>query len=102
MSNFGVFRFYRGERKSEFRVFRHFVCPLVSTLALIWVGVQSVVPLPPSLLRYAPALVAVWIGAGLLLLWYMKKRGREPWLLQAGQAAHETEIVITEETKCLN
>jgi len=102
LSNYGVFRFYRGERRSEFRLFLHFVCPLASTLALVWVGVQSVVPLPPAPLRYAPMLVIGWTGAGLLLLWWMKRRGRESWLLRAGQAAHETEIVITEETECLH
>ena len=73
------------------------MCPLASTLALIWVGVQSVVPLPPAPLRYAPMLVIGWTLAGLLLLWSMKKRGRESWLLRAGQAAHETEIVISED-----
>jgi amino acid transporter len=102
MSNYGVFRFYRGERKGEFRLFLHFVCPLVSTLVLIWVAVQSVLPLPPAPLRYAPSLVVCWVGAGVLLLWHMKRRGREKWLVEAGQAAHEGEMVITEEAKCAN
>jgi hypothetical protein len=34
-------RLQHGERISEFDIFLHFVCPLASTIALIWVGVQS-------------------------------------------------------------
>lgn len=89
MSNWGVYRFYRGEKRAEFRVWPHLICPLFSTAALIWVGVASIVPLPDAPLRYAPALVGGWTVAGLALLWFMHSQGKEGWLLKAGEAVHE-------------
>jgi amino acid transporter len=96
-SNYGVYRFYRGERLSEFRIWPHLICPAVSTVALIWVGVASLVPLPNAPLRYAPGVIGVWLIAGLLLLWFMHRNGKEDWLLRAGQAAHE-QISVPSET----
>ncbi|HWB98505.1 MAG TPA: APC family permease, partial [Bryobacteraceae bacterium] len=80
VSNWGVFRFYRGEKRSEFRLWPHFICPLLSTVALVVVGWESVAPLPEAPLRYAPLLIVVWIAAGLLLLWIMRRSGKEEWL----------------------
>lgn len=96
ISNWGVYRFYRGERRGEFRVWPHVICPLFSTAALIWVGVASIVPLPDAPLRYAPVLVGVWIIAGLMLLWFMHRQGKEGWLLKAGEAAHEKPATAAE------
>jgi amino acid transporter len=89
VSNLGVYWFYRGERRSEFKVWPHLICPAVSTAALIWVGVASIVPLPAAPLSYAPVLVLFWMIVGLLLLWLMHRQGKEDWLLKAGEAAHE-------------
>jgi amino acid transporter len=76
--NLGVYRFYRNERRDEFRLFYHFVLPLFSTLAMIWVGYKSIVPLPPAPVRYAPALVGTWCVIGILLLWVLTRRGSVP------------------------
>ncbi len=74
--NLGVFLWFRGKAKSEFNPFLHAVFPLISTLALVWVGYKSVVPLPAAPVRYAPFVVAGWIGVGLLLAYFMKRAGR--------------------------
>jgi amino acid transporter len=92
VSNYGVYRFYRGEKRQEFRIWQHALCPLISTVALIWVGVEAIVPLPPAPLLYAPALVGVWFAAGCILVWWMSRTGREAWLLKAGEIAHETPL----------
>ena len=92
VSNYGVYRFYHGEKQQEFRIWQHALCPLISTVALIWVGVEATVPLPPAPLLYAPALVGVWLAAGCILVWWMSRTGREAWLLKAGEIAHETPL----------
>lgn len=82
--NLGVFLYYRREQRARFRVLSHAVCPLVSTLTLLWVGVKSVYPLPPGAVALAPALVALWLLLGVLLLLVMKWSGREEHLLRLG------------------
>ena len=92
--NIGVFLFYRRERRSEFRLFLHALCPLVSTLALIWVGIKSVVPLPEAPVKYAPFVVLGWLLLGGMLLGAMKRAGREAWLLKAGHVAYEKQGAV--------
>jgi amino acid transporter len=89
--NWGVYLFYRGEKKREFRAWKHVICPAFSTAALVWVGVKSIFPTPTWPLQYAPAVVIIWILAGCFLLWWMRRSGREKWLLNAGQVFGETE-----------
>jgi len=91
-ARYGVYRFYRGEKLQEYRIWQYAICPLISTVALLWVGVEVIVPLPPAPLLYAPALVGVWLAAGCILVWWMSRTGREAWLLQAGEIAHETPL----------
>jgi len=66
--NLGVFVYYRRERRDEFNPLLHFLFPLLSTASLVWVLFRSVAPLPDPPIRYAPFLVAIWLAAGLLLL----------------------------------
>lgn len=87
--NLGVFRFYRNEQRAEFNPFLHAIFPLISSVALVWVGYKSIVPLPQAPIKYAPFLVAGWLLIGLALLLFMALRGKENWLLKAGQAAYE-------------
>jgi amino acid transporter len=87
--NYGVYRLYRSEKKQEFRLWKHVICPALSTASLLWVGVKSVVPLPASPLQYAPVVVAVWLVAGCGVIWWMKRRGSETWLVKAGEVFGE-------------
>jgi amino acid transporter len=87
--NLGVFLHYRRERREEFRLFWHAVLPLVSSAAVLRVAYSSVVAWPPPPLRYAPFIVAGWLGLGLAILVLMKPLGREQWLLHAGAATQE-------------
>ena len=41
-------------------------------------------------MRWAPFIFAVWAIAGVILVWFMSRTGREPWLLRAGEIMHET------------
>jgi amino acid transporter len=87
--NLGVFLYYWRERRSEFRPLWHAVFPLVSSAAVLGVAYLSVVAWPPPPLRYAPFIVAGWLGLGVAVLVYMKARGQEKWLLLAGAATQE-------------
>lgn len=90
--NFGVFRFYRTEKRTEFNLMLHALFPLVSTIALLWVGYKSVVPLPPFPIKYAPLIVSGWLMIGIVLLWILSLKGQENWLFKAGQSAYEQDI----------
>src|SRR5262249_52895694 len=87
--NLGVFLYYRRERRDEFRPVWHALFPLVSSAAALGVAFLSVGAWPPPPLRYAPFIVAGWLGLGVAVLVLMKALGREQWLLQAGAATQE-------------
>jgi amino acid transporter len=70
--NIGVFFYFRRERRSEFSFFLHFLLPLLSTISLLWVTYKSVVPLPEPPVRYAPMLAAVWLLAGIVVMFSMR------------------------------
>lgn len=88
-ANVGVFVFYRRERRAEFNAVLHFVFPLIGTIALIWVGYKTLVPFPASPNNWAPIVVGIWLIVGIVILVVMRSRGREEWLLHAGQVAQE-------------
>jgi amino acid transporter len=87
--NLGVLLHYR-RHAAGFHWVPHALFPLISTLAVLWVAYKSIVPLPPGPLVYAPAIVAVWLLAGVIVLIVSKGLGREDWLLAAGAAARQT------------
>jgi len=87
--NVGVTRYYWREHRSSFRWFVQGVCPIGSTLGLIWVGYKSIIPLPSGPTEWAPYTAAFWVVAGIALIWYLHHTGREDWLANAGQAAYE-------------
>ena len=91
--NLGVFLFFRREHRSQFRYWTHAFMPLLSSVALLWVGYKSIYPAPDPMpeppVKYAPYLVGAWLGLGIFILWAMKRAGRESWLLKAGQTVYE-------------
>ena len=88
--NLGVFLHYRNHRRAEFQPVLHAVFPLLSSVAVLWVGYKSVVPLPPAPVTYAPVIVAGWLALGVCVLAVMKWSGREQWLEKAGRVFEET------------
>ncbi|HWY03613.1 MAG TPA: APC family permease [Candidatus Acidoferrum sp.] len=65
--NIGVMLDYGWRRRDQLHPILHVAFPLLSTLALLWAGYFSVVPLPPPPVRYAPYLAGVWLLAGAFL-----------------------------------
>jgi amino acid transporter len=88
LANLGVFLFYWREKRDEFNWILHFVFPLVSSAVLIYAIYKSF-PQPDPYV-YAPLLDGAWLVIGILLLVYLRARGREDWLTKAGQSIGES------------
>jgi amino acid transporter len=92
MGNLGAFRYFWGERRSEFNPILHAVIPLASTVALLWVAYKTVAGqhlLHPKGYADYPFWVALgWIVLGVIVLIFASRTGKEAWLLKAGQTAH--------------
>ena len=90
MANLAVFMFYRGEHKDEFNVVLHLIFPLIGSAVLVYAVYASFFPtLPAAPYVYAPLVDGVWLIIGIALLFYLKSRGQEDWLLKAGEAISE-------------
>ena len=84
LANVAVFMFYWREKRDEFNWILHFVFPVVSSLVLIYAIYKSFPQ--PSPYVWAPALDGAWLLVGILILVYLRSRGREDWLVKAGQS----------------
>jgi amino acid transporter len=91
LASVGVVRYYATEKRSEWNTVVHLVFPVMSALAMLFVGYKSIVPLPDPPARYALVLFVVYTGLGGALLAYLKWRGREDWLERARLAMETTE-----------
>jgi amino acid transporter len=88
-ANVAVFMYYRGEKKAEFNVLLHVIFPLISSLVLFYAMVQSFNPAPAAPYSYAPLIDGAWFLLGIIILLWMRARGREDWILNAGEAIAE-------------
>ncbi len=89
MGNLGVFLLYWRQYRSEFNIFYHAVFPILSTLALIWLGYELFNPFPTVPLVWALPTIAIWFLIGVGILFVMRARGKEEWLTRAGESAFE-------------
>ena len=89
MANIGVYVLYRGPHKADFNPLYHLVFPIVSSIALIIVGYESLNPLPAWPVKLAAPIVVVWLGIGVLVLVGLLSSGRSGWLQRAGDAIAE-------------
>jgi amino acid transporter len=91
VANYSVFRLYRKEHRDEFNIFLHVIVPIIGTVGLIWFGYKSVVPLPPYPNSWAVPLVVGWLVVAVVIVLWLRSRGRERDLQQkAGLAFDET------------
>lgn len=90
MANLAVFLFYRGEHRDEFNIFLHVIFPFLGSAVLIYAVYASFFPtLPAAPYVYAPIVDGIWLIIGIALLFYLRARGQEDWLLKAGEAIGE-------------
>jgi amino acid transporter len=86
LMNIAAFRFFRTTHPEEFRVLPFVVCPIISTVALLTIGYNSIVPLPSAPVVFAPVLAAVYLLVGVLVLFGRNLRpGRRDWMARAGE-----------------
>lgn len=94
--NYSVYRLYRGELRSQWNPLLHLVIPLATTAALVWVGWKSIEGLhitsPQGYLDWTPTIVAAWVVAGLALVAYLSRTGREEWMQRAGHVIYESDL----------
>jgi len=91
IANYSVFRLYRKEHRDEFNIFLHVIVPIIGTVGLIWFGYKSVVPLPPYPNSWAVPLVIGWLVVAVVIVLWLRSRGREHDLqVKAGLAFDET------------
>jgi amino acid transporter len=91
LANVGVFFYYRREYPSEFNWFSHFLIPLGATAALAYLLYKSFSPFPASPYKWSPLIVGLWILGGIAILAITRARGREGWLMKAGEAVADIE-----------
>ena len=95
LANVAVWMFYRGEHRAEFNWLLHAGFPLISSVVLIlaiWftffppAGFGSPPAAPYS---WAPFIDGAWFVLGVIILFWMRARGQEEWLLNAGESVGE-------------
>jgi amino acid transporter len=84
LGNLGVFLYYWRERRPEFNVWLHLIFPLVSTVALGYVALKSMIPIPPLPIGAAPWIALGMLVLGIGLVYAISWTGREKWLSKAG------------------
>jgi amino acid transporter len=95
IANLAVFMFYRGEHRSEFNWLLHLIFPLASSIVLVLAVFFTFFPpegygSPPAApYNLAPLIDAIWLALGVIILFWMRARGQEQWLLNAGDAIGE-------------
>ena len=92
LMNVAAFKYFRDKHPDEFSVLQFVVCPIISTAALLVIGYKSIVPLPAMPVALAPAIAAVYILAGVAILFGRNLRpGRRDWMTTAGSCPTSTD-----------
>jgi amino acid transporter len=92
LANIAVYRFYWTQKRSEFNWLLHAVFPVVSSLILIYACYRGFFdPLADAPYNLGPWVVGAWFLIGVGLLFWLRSRGQEDWLLKAGASMAEAE-----------
>jgi amino acid transporter len=89
LANVGNFLYHWREKRQAFNPVIHALFPLLSTAALAWLVYKTVSPYPADPFKWTIWVVLGWLVIGVVVLAVMAARGREDWLLKAGQAVEE-------------
>jgi amino acid transporter len=96
IANYSVFRLYRTEHRDEFNIFLHLIVPIIGTVGLIWFGYKSVVPLPPYPNSWALPLVIAWLVIAVVIVVWLRRRGKERELQQKAGLAFDESAPVSE------
>jgi amino acid transporter len=86
VGNVGVIRMYMTTYRKEFNWVLHLAFPVISSVALLLVFYNSIVPLPAYPVSLAPFIVGAWLVIGVGIVFGVHRWGREDWLGKVGGA----------------
>jgi amino acid transporter len=93
-ANLGVVVYYWTQARAEFNWLLHFVFPIGTSGVLIWSIYAAFVPLPAPPNNWTPLVAALWLGAGIVILFVMKAMGKQDWLARAAAIVAEQEDTL--------
>ncbi|MFE5838565.1 APC family permease [Arthrobacter sp. NPDC056493] len=86
LMNVAAFLYFRRSHPQEFSIWAHVAAPLVSTLALLTIAYNSIVPLPAYPVIFAPFLALAYVVLGAAVLYGRNLRpGNRGWMARAGE-----------------
>ena len=85
LGNIAAWRYFRTIGRRSFNVFYHVVFPLVGTAALIYIGYESLVPVPAYPVWIGPIITAAYVVTGLAVLLWARRPGHTGWRARAGE-----------------
>jgi amino acid transporter len=94
----GVMRFFRGEGRAEFSVWKHAILPVLGILLLLIPIYGQVYPVPDAPLRYFPYLVIMFIAVAAVAAAIIERK-RAGLLQQAGAAMAGADDVADDPTR---
>ncbi|MDQ1060840.1 amino acid transporter [Arthrobacter globiformis] len=86
LMNIAAFLYFRRKHPEEFNIWAHVAAPVVSTLALLTIAYNSIVPLPAYPVIFAPFLALAYVLLGAAVLFGRNLRpGHRGWMARAGE-----------------
>ncbi|MDH2443314.1 APC family permease [Amnibacterium sp. CER49] len=86
LMNIAATRFFWMRHRNEFSIWSHVVAPIVSTVALLLIAYNSLVPLPAFPVLLAPFIAIAYVLAGFAILFGRNLRsGQRDWMARAGE-----------------
>jgi amino acid transporter len=89
LCDIGVIRYYLTEARSRFNPFLHLVAPVLTAVAVGYVGYKSAVPLPPPPEQWSPVVLVVYFALGGALLLWLHLTGRNSWMARSQSVMEE-------------
>jgi len=90
-ANIGVTVYYWTKARDEFSWIKHGLFPIGTSLVLIYSIYAAFVPLPAPPNDWSILVVALWLVAGIVILFAMKAIGKADWLARASAIVAEQE-----------
>jgi len=92
LGNISVYRVYSTERRSEYSVLRHLILPILSTLAMLFVGYEILIAIPPGNVGLAVPFTGGWVGVGIVIALLLSKDA----VARAGESVEERPATASE------
>jgi amino acid transporter len=85
LGNVAAWHYFRTIRRQSFNVLYHVVFPLIGTAALIYIGYESLVPVPAYPVWIGPIITAAYVVTGLAALLWARRPGHAGWRARSAE-----------------